>query len=363
MAAKKIGISRDLLIHPGETIADVLTERNISQAELAAITGVTPAYISNVVAGKKDISANFAFALEYALGVPKSFWLNLQANYEAELLELNEIQTVTEEERIARKSLGEIVKYLREKGKIPAGEGIDDSILSLRKVLQVRNIAKLGELIPAGAFRISSSTAINSYVLGAWLRLCQIRGEARHVLTKFDVCNMESIINETKKIMFNNSNNIQEELQSMMKNYGIDFSIVRNFRGAPVQGYIAEKQDGSIQMIVTIRGAFADIFWFSLFHELGHLANGDFGKKSRFIDIGNDESMEKAADKFASNSLLNPEAYEAFILEAKFDIDSIINFSKSQQVMPFVVIGRLQREKYIGYNQYSNYKIRYKWAD
>ena len=84
MAIKKTGISYDLIIHPGETIADVLLERGMSQAELAARAGVTPAYISNVISGKKDISAKFAFALEYVLGVPKSFWLNLQSHYEAE---------------------------------------------------------------------------------------------------------------------------------------------------------------------------------------------------------------------------------------------------------------------------------------
>ena len=100
MAAKKIGISRDLIIHPGETIADVLEERGITQSELASSAGVSPAYVSNVIAGKKGISANFARGLEYAIGVPKSFWLNLQANYEAELLEANELQTITEEERI-----------------------------------------------------------------------------------------------------------------------------------------------------------------------------------------------------------------------------------------------------------------------
>ena len=77
MAEKKIGISRDLIIHPGETIADILEERGITQTELAKRTGVSSAYISNVVAGKKDISSKFAMALEYALGVPKSFWLNL----------------------------------------------------------------------------------------------------------------------------------------------------------------------------------------------------------------------------------------------------------------------------------------------
>ena len=98
MTVKKIGIYRDLIIRPGETIADVLEERGITQAELSSRTGVSTVYVSNVIDGKKGISANFAMRLEYALGVPKSFWLNLQANYESELLEMNEAQTITNEE-------------------------------------------------------------------------------------------------------------------------------------------------------------------------------------------------------------------------------------------------------------------------
>ena len=49
MAAKRIGISRDLIIHPGETIADVLEERDITQAELAARTGFSSAYVWNIL--------------------------------------------------------------------------------------------------------------------------------------------------------------------------------------------------------------------------------------------------------------------------------------------------------------------------
>ncbi len=77
-------IDDDLLIHPGETIGDVLEERDITQGELAARTGTSPAYVSEIVSGEKDISDDFALALEHALGVPASFWMNLQANYDKE---------------------------------------------------------------------------------------------------------------------------------------------------------------------------------------------------------------------------------------------------------------------------------------
>lgn len=60
MAAKKIGISRDLIIHPGETIADVLEERGITQSELASSAGVSPGLRKQCYCRKEGISANFA---------------------------------------------------------------------------------------------------------------------------------------------------------------------------------------------------------------------------------------------------------------------------------------------------------------
>jgi len=85
MAAMETTIPRELVILPGETISDILSARNITQAELVAFTGVQPTYVSAVITGQKDISPEFAMALEDAFGVPKSFWINLQANYEAEI--------------------------------------------------------------------------------------------------------------------------------------------------------------------------------------------------------------------------------------------------------------------------------------
>lgn len=363
MAAKKIGISRDLIIHPGETIADVLEDRGITQAELASRAGVSPAYVSNVIAGKKGISANFAMGLEYALGVPKSFWLNLQANYEAELLEVNEEQTITDEERKVREDLKDIVKYLRKQGKMLIGENKDESILSLRKVLQISNITNLKEMIPIGAFRMAGNAAVNPNVLGAWIRLCQLAGNDKTISAKFEKKYTNDLIQEIKSIMCCKNAELQRDLKNVMEKYGIDFSVVKNFRGAPVHGYISQKNDGIYQMVLTIRGAFADIFWFSLFHEIGHIVNGDIGKNLKFLDYGNDYDKELAADLFASNMLLSPESYKAFIQRNDFSIEAICRYAESQHVMPYIVIGRLQKEKYLAYTMYSKYKLRYKWSD
>lgn len=86
-----------------KNLATEMTNYNVEdkdlQAELASRAGVSRAYISSIISGKRNISARFAMALEYALDVPKSLWLNLQANYDAELLESNPLDLITDEER------------------------------------------------------------------------------------------------------------------------------------------------------------------------------------------------------------------------------------------------------------------------
>lgn len=362
MAAKRTGISYDLLFHPGETIGEILIERGISQAELAVSTGVSAAYVSNIISGKKDISANFAMALEYALRIPKSFWLNLQANYDAELLELNETASVTETELCLCDTLKDIIRYLRQHHLLPTKENGPALVLSLRKALQVSNLENLKDLAYTGAFRLSvAGSQTDPYILGAWVRLCQLTEHELPEGSCFSATKIDSLVTSLKKIMCDNHPNFIEELKETLCTYGIDFSVVKNFRGAPVQGYISQKSNNTYRMVLTIRGAYADIFWFSLFHELGHVINGDISKASKFIDAGTDPDKERAADFFASSCLLQPQDYASFIQQKNYSFSAIEQFALSQHVMPYIVIGRLQKEGILNYNTFSDYKLRYKW--
>ncbi len=216
MAAKTIGISRDLIIHPGETLGDVLTDRDITQAELAVMTGVSPAYVCNVISGKKDISAKFALALEYALGVSRSFWINLQANYDAELLAYNEIHSITAEERTARDLLRDVVKHLRSERKMPLRQSKDDSILTLRRILHVSNLANLKEVVSNGSFRLANQP-INPIVLGACVRLCQMASEDHKLQASFDTANVSAMLSDIKCVMHDSSDDVIANLQHVME--------------------------------------------------------------------------------------------------------------------------------------------------
>ena len=74
-------------IHPGEILGDELEELGLSAAELARAIRVPPNRISQIVAGKRNITADTALRLGKWFGTSARFWLNLQQLYDLRLAE------------------------------------------------------------------------------------------------------------------------------------------------------------------------------------------------------------------------------------------------------------------------------------
>ena len=72
-------------IHPGEILSDELAELNIAAAGLARAIQVPPNRITQIIAGKRSISADTALRLGKWFGTGPRLWLNLQQAYELDL--------------------------------------------------------------------------------------------------------------------------------------------------------------------------------------------------------------------------------------------------------------------------------------
>jgi addiction module HigA family antidote len=68
--------------HPGEMIKDELKERNMTQKQLAELTGIKASVLSETINGKRNVSLSVAMALEKALEIPADIWMNLQTQYD-----------------------------------------------------------------------------------------------------------------------------------------------------------------------------------------------------------------------------------------------------------------------------------------
>jgi len=72
-------------IHPGEILADELQELGLSATEVARLLHVPTNRITQILNGKRAITADTALRLGRWFGTGPELWLNLQKSYELRL--------------------------------------------------------------------------------------------------------------------------------------------------------------------------------------------------------------------------------------------------------------------------------------
>ena len=349
--------------HPGVTLDKKLKETNMSRKELAQRTNVTEKHICTVINGDRGISAAFAQKLGYVFDTPAE-WLQRQAEYEEYQLYLQEENSISKEEIDLLKPLHEIMEHFIEKGYMHNGCGAAEKVIQLRKLLKISDLLLIPNISYNAAYRaqLSSNVNVNPYVLFAWQALCEKETEQIHAQKILDKKLLRENVPAIKEMMFKDINDGIEKIQKLLSQCGIAFQVVKNFRGAPVQGFIKETADQRLILCLTIRRKRADSFWFTLFHELGHVLYGDYS--SRFVDFDAVSSaVEARADAYAKNTLIEPSLYRDFLNACEsFTFDKIKELADKAKVKPFIVIGRLQKDGHLDWSEYAKKIPQYSWA-
>lgn len=355
------GLSREMIIHPGETLKEVLEDREMSQQELALRTGVTPKHISTVLSGEKNISVSFAKKLEYALDIDAEFWMNLQNLYDKELFEFDELHSISKEEIDIFKGMKDVFDFIVNKNFIPRIKQIEQNILELRKYLNVSNLTSIPSLVSSGAFRAQTSVKYDSYGLFAWQKICESLSseiETEDMSYEDQIKKLLDVCPKIKELSFLPQNELVTKLQQYFSSCGIAFVIAPSFKKVPVQGFIKSSQEGKTIIAMTFRQCRSDIFWFTLFHEIGHFINGD--SKQKFIDFESAENVkETKANLFAENTLIEKNAYCNFVNAQNFSLSAIKAFAKTQNILPAIVIGRLQNDSYLKWSDFTDEIVKY----
>ena len=72
-------------IHPGEILrTEFLEPLNLSAYQLARAIDVPQTRLSQILHGRRSITADTGLRLSKALGLSEMFWINLQVRYDAE---------------------------------------------------------------------------------------------------------------------------------------------------------------------------------------------------------------------------------------------------------------------------------------
>lgn len=338
-----IGLSRELIIHPGETLNEVITDRNISQKELAIRTGVSEKHVSTVINGIKPISTSFARKLEYAIGISASFWINLQNNYDCELLEYEDIHNISREEYFILNDLKKVIEDWNDYGWVKKDVSLDIQVMAMRKLLGVTSLCSIPSLSNDVIFKSINNDSSNIYVLYAWQRMCELLTDTITIADRLDIDILKGKIIDIKKTMFLEEKDIEDKLCSIFAECGIAFSVVNGYEEVPVLGLIKRRSDENLVVCVTKKSGYDYSFWFALFHEIAHVIYND--TKINYVDFENNKNkVEERANKFASDALIPSDLLDNFISNGIFTDESIDELAK-ECFVPISIVEEIVRSK------------------
>lgn len=352
------------MTHPGKLLEEKLELFGMTRKELAVRTGFTEKHISTVINGERSISASFAKQLGQVFDVSAKEWILKQFEYDNNQLEIADKNSIDREEIKILKHLSAIEEYCIGINLIKEYPNKVDRVLQMRTFLGVNNLLVIPNISYSAAYRaeVNTNAKVDPYVLFAWQILCEKLTKDITVDENLNIELLKKNIYNIKDLMMLDINEAIEKMTSIFSECGIAFKVAKNFRGAPVQGFIKKKDNNKIILCLTIRRQRADSFWFTLFHEIAHVLNGDYN--NHFVDFESKKTdIEQKADDFAADVLINPDKYKKFLSAREtFDIDSIKKFALENNVKPYIVIGRLQNDNFLEWSDFNDYIDKYTWA-
>ncbi|MGV3767711.1 MAG: HigA family addiction module antitoxin [Chitinophagaceae bacterium] len=80
--AKGKEIQTDVVLHPGDVLMDELEARGLLKSVFAEQLGIKPGHLSELLHGKRNVSASTALKLEKLLDIPAEYWMRIQVYYD-----------------------------------------------------------------------------------------------------------------------------------------------------------------------------------------------------------------------------------------------------------------------------------------
>jgi HTH-type transcriptional regulator/antitoxin HigA len=335
---------------PGATIKEQLNDRGMSQKEFAVRMDMSEKHMSKLINGEVQLTPEVAVRLEMVLGVPASFWNNLEAIYREKIVKAEAENVMDADIELARAfPYSEMAGF----GWVPETRNSKEKVVDLRQYFEVAELSLLeSSQITKIACRRLGITEKGDLALIAWAQRAKL--VARNIETApINIKGLMAGIPEIRKLTLQKPDIFCAELKRMLAESGIALVFLPHLKGSFLQG--ATFVDGTkIVVGLTARGKDADKFWFSFFHELGHIILGHIGRAE-----GTSEQDERDADKWAANILIPEEDFENFVDRSSYSNESICRFADDIGIAPGILVGRLQNEGFIKYNMRNHLKNHY----
>ena len=337
-------LKKSLLSCPGDSIQEHIDHIGMSQAELAERLGRSIPKLNELIKGKAHITSETATKLEYVLGIPASFWLNLERKYQDELLEIKKLDQMEQYKSWAQSFP---LAPLKNWGVIPNTRNKTEIAGCLLKFFRVASPQEWANIYEKSslAFKIELRHTAEPQAISVWLRLGELQSQ-KLKLNHFNKKVLRDNLGTFQSISYSHSDSWLAELQQTCASCGIALVYTPSIAKAPIYGATRWIKNNTIPLIqLTDRRKDYHAFWFTFYHELAHILY--HGKKEIFIDgldsITPDKEKEDEADAFAARQLLSERERNEVFKYPSFDKELILKLSETLKKHPGIIVGQVQR--------------------
>lgn len=339
---------------PGDFLKEELEERGWTQGDLATVLGKSQRLVNEVINAKRSITPETARALGAAFGTSASYWMNLESSWQLFQTSSSSVDDVGRRGILYDQFP---VKEMIKRGWIESSESVGVLETRFCEFFQIGSIKQSPRL--SAAFRRSNDK--NSNIQLAWLyRAYQVASklsvDGRFNKTNLDKCftGLRSLLEEPIEI---------RKIGRILSAAGIRFIVVEPFSSSFVDGVCFWLDSKSPVVAVSLRIGRIDNFWFTLLHELRHVANGD-GQEMPVVDekLCEEEPtsrIEKKANRESAEFLISSEKFANFVARTSpmYSFDKIVGFARVNNIHPGIVVGRLQKLDEVPWTHFRKYLV------
>lgn len=343
-------MNNEKVIIPGEKILELLRNNSMSQLDLADKTGIHKKTINEIINGKAPITNATALKLEYVFGVSSEYWNKIESEYRDSIERQKDIESVKSDEKYLKNIP---YKEMAKRGWVIDTKDSYERVINLRKFFSVASLSFDTDLKRKISFRKSANKKVSIESLYCWLRFGEIESN-RYNFDPFDTELLKQKALDIRLLAGKTFIESLDEIKTILRGAGVSLVYESHLPNTYVNGVSYKISNDKAIIMISDRGKRDDILWFTLFHEIAHLLK--HSKKGMFLDLDNrDESeIEKEADNYARNILIDDEIYNAFVgTYKKLNVDIIKQFSVVNNITPGVLVGRLQKDGIIGWNRFN----------
>lgn len=320
----------------GEYLADELEARGWSIREFAGIIGRPAQAVSEIINGRKEMTAETAFELAAATGTDPGTWLRLQDSYKVWQL-AHDSRMSSKTSQVQRKArLSELlpIRELIARGELTDGD-LDTQERSVRDLLGIKSLDEPPRFLVAA--RRSNIEAEFTPAQLAWIA-CVHRAASHETVEGYDAEALRSLASGLTQTI--STPESLEDLPRQFEQVGVRLVYVPKFKGSKIDG--AAFLDGSPTIALAGRIQAMDSVLFTLLHESAHLFLKHVGLHLD-EDLARREAseIEAAADDLAASWAL-PEEHR---IAGTISRAKVITRASALGVHPSVIVGRLHYER------------------